>query len=168
MVSEFKDFEAPKEMLDPVHVNQTLAEKGQKLFRQLGCTACHAASGDADRIGPELNRIGDKRAASLDFGKRQDVKHTLPAWLQAKLEDPRSLGTGLKMPSCGFPPEDTRAVVTALLSYGAEPVPDRYQHLPAQRASLVPGGSVGALFDRYRCLSCHQIGDKGGTSPPRR
>ena len=162
MVTEFKDFEAPKEMLDPVHVNQTLAEKGQKLFKLMGCTACHAASGDADRIGPELNRIGDKRAASLDFGKRTDVKHTLPAWLQAKVEDPRSLGTGLKMPSYGFSPEDTRAVVTALLSLGAEPIPAAYQDRPAQRASLVPGGAVGALFDRYRCLSCHQIGDKGG------
>lgn len=162
MVSEFKDFDAPKEMLDPVHVNQTLAEKGQKLFRQMGCTACHVTSGEPDRIGPELNRIGDKRAASLDFGKRTDVKHTLPAWLQAKLQDPRSLGTGLKMPSYGFTPEDTRAVVTALLAYGADPVPGRYQPVPATRPSLVPGGAVGALFDRYRCLSCHQIGDKGG------
>jgi cytochrome c2 len=162
MVTEFKDFEAPKDILDPVHVNQTLAEKGQKLFRQLGCTACHAASDAADRIGPELNRIGDKRAASLDFGKRHDLKRTLPAWLQAKLEDPRSLGTGLKMPSYGFLSEDRRAVVTALLSFGAEPMPERYQHAPVARPSLVPGGTVGALFDRYRCLSCHQIGDKGG------
>ncbi len=163
MVAEFKDFDAPKEMLDPVHVNQTLAEKGQKLFRQMGCTACHvAATGESERIGPELNRIGDKRAASLDFGKRTDVKHTLPAWLQAKVQDPRSMGTGLKMPSYGFSPEDTRAVVTALLAYGAEPVPERYQQLPAARPSLVPGGAVGALFDRYRCLSCHQIGDRGG------
>lgn len=163
MASEFKDFEAPKEMLDPIRVNQTLAEKGQKLFRQMGCTACHAASGaEFDRIGPELNRIGDKRTASLDFGKRKDVRHTLPAWLQAKLEDPRSLGSGLKMPSYGFSPEDNRAVVTALLSYGADPIPDRYQHVAARRPSLVPGGAVGALFDRYRCLSCHQVGDRGG------
>ncbi len=162
MVAEFKDFDAPPGMLDPVHVNQTLAEKGQKLFRLLGCTACHAASGEPDRIGPELNRIGDKRAASLDFGKRKDLKHTLPTWLQAKLEDPRSLGTGLKMPVYGLSPTDTQAVVTALLAYGAEPVPAQYQPVPAVRASLVPGGTVGALFDRYRCLSCHQIGDKGG------
>ena len=26
----------------------------------------------------------------------------------------------------------------------------------------MPGGPVGALVDRYRCLSCHHIGDRGG------
>jgi len=163
MVTEFKDFEAPEGMLEPVRVNQTLAEKGQKLFRTLGCTACHvAAGGESERIGPELNRIGDKRASSLDFGKRTELKHTLPAWLQAKVQEPRSLNTGLRMPSYGFTPEDTRAIVTALLAYGAEPIPAAYLHQPATRPSLVPGGAVGALFDRYRCLSCHQIGDRGG------
>ena len=27
---------------------------------------------------------------------------------------------------------------------------------------MIPGGAVGALIDRYRCLSCHRIGDRGG------
>ena len=34
--------------------------------------------------------------------------------------------------------------------------------MPASLPAPIPGGRVGQLVDRYRCLSCHQIGDKGG------
>ena len=163
MADEFRDFDAPKDMLDPIRVNQTLAEKGQKLFRQSGCFACHNAPGSVnEKFGPELDGIGDKRAASLDFGERKDLPRTLPAWLAAKLESPRSFAQGLKMPAYGFKPEESQAIVTALLSMGSQPVPEAYRFTPAPRPVPVPGGAVGALFDKYRCLSCHQIGDKGG------
>ena len=162
MESEFKDFDAPKEMLDPLRVNQTLAEKGKVLFRQKGCFACHAPGGGVDRFGPELNRIGDKKTASLDFGKRGELPRTLAAWLEAKVQKPGSFQDGLKMPTFGFSPKDTQAVVTALLSLGAEPVPPTFRPLAKARPSMIPGGAVGVLMDKYRCLSCHQVGDQGG------
>ena len=31
-------------------------------------------------------------------------------------------------------------------------------------APRVPGGPVGTLVSRYRCLSCHRIGEEGGSS----
>jgi cytochrome c2 len=160
---EMRDFDAPPNLLEPLRVNQTLAERGGKLFRRFGCFACHEepAAAGGERFGPELDGIGDKRAASLDFGKRTDLPRTLPAWLAAKLSAPRSFADGLKMPVFAFNAQDTAAIATALLSLGAQPVPEAYRHTPAAPASLVPGGRVGELIGRYRCLSCHQIGDRG-------
>ncbi len=160
---ELRDFDAPKDMLAPVRVNQTLAEKGEKLFRVAGCFACHSEpSGSEEKFGPELNGIGDKKASSLDFGRRTDLERTLPAWLAAKIDSPRSFAQGLRMPSYEFNPEERRAVVTALLSLASQPVPEPYRWAPPRVASLLPGGPVGALIDRYRCLSCHHIGEAGG------
>ncbi len=161
MEDELRDFEAPKEILDRLPVNQTLAETGRKLFQRYGCFACHGASAGAERFGPDLDGIGDKKAASLDFGRRADLPRTLPAWLGAKLESPRSFAQGLKMPSFTFGPEDTRAIVTTLLSLSAQPVPAAYRQTARPEPSLVPGGPVGALVTQYRCLSCHRIGDRG-------
>jgi mono/diheme cytochrome c family protein len=160
---ELRDFDAPKDMLTPVRVNQTLAENGRKVFRLAGCFACHSEpSGSEEKFGPELNGIGDKKAASLDFGRRTDLDRTLPAWLAAKIDSPRSFAQGLRMPSYNFNAEDTRAVVTALLSLASQPVPEPYRFAAQRAASLVPGGPVGALIDRYRCLSCHRVGEEGG------
>ena len=65
------------------------------------------------------------------------------------------------MPSYGFSADDSRAVVTALLALGSQSVPDRYRFAPPQKPALLPGGPVGSLIQSYRCLSCHQIGDRG-------
>jgi mono/diheme cytochrome c family protein len=161
---EFRDFDAPKDILEPIRINQSLAENGEKLFRSYGCFSCHAqpALAKVEKFGPDLDGIGDKKAFSLDFGRRTDLPRALPAWLAAKVQDPRSFAQGLKMPRFGFNPEDARAVVAALLSLGAQPVPEAYRYTPARPAALLPGGEVGALINRYRCLSCHQIGDQGG------
>jgi cytochrome c2 len=159
---EFRDFDAPKEILDPPRVNQTQAENGKKLFRAFGCFSCHDPAGPgSEKFGPELDGIGDKRAHSLDFGRRTDLSRTLPVWLAAKLESPRSFADGLKMPSYGFNPDDTRAITTALLALGAQAVPDHVRYAPPQKPALLPGGPVGGLIQSYRCLSCHLIGDKG-------
>ncbi|HEX4826288.1 MAG TPA: c-type cytochrome [Candidatus Polarisedimenticolaceae bacterium] len=161
---ELRDFDAPKDILEPLHVNLTLAEKGEKTFRMRGCVACHPAENAqaAERFGPDLNGIGDKKATSLDFGKRDDLPRTAPAWLAAKLEQPHSFAPGLKMPTFELPADDVQAAVTALLSLGAQPVPEAYRTEAHGTPSLVPGGDVGRLVDRYRCLSCHMIGNAGG------
>jgi cytochrome c2 len=161
---ELRDFDAPKDILVPLRVNQSLAEKGEKTFRARGCFSCHGAEGVtvAERFGPDLNGVGDKKASSLDFGRRDDLPRTTPAWLGAKLAHPRSFAQGLKMPSFDFSPEDVRAVVTALLALGAQPVPESYRFAESSPASVIPGGEVGRLVERYRCLSCHRIGELGG------
>jgi cytochrome c2 len=87
---ELRDFDAPPTILEPLRVNQTIAERGQKLFKSAGCFACHSsAGGEAERFGPDLDGIGDRRAISLDFGKRNDLPRTLEAWLAAKISGER-------------------------------------------------------------------------------
>jgi len=66
------------------------------------------------------------------------------------------------MPTFAFDAEQKRAIVTALLSMPATPVPEAYHSAPAAQPSIVPGGPIGDLVSRYRCLSCHQIGGRGG------
>ncbi|HEX7190787.1 MAG TPA: c-type cytochrome, partial [Thermoanaerobaculia bacterium] len=112
--------------------------------------------------GPDLYGIGDRKASSLDFGRRRDLPRTLTAWLGAKVTSPRSFASGLKMPAFTFDKGQQRAIVTALLSMPAAPVPEAYRPPTVQLASIVPAGTVGALISRYRCLSCHQIGSSGG------
>ncbi len=161
---ELRDFDAPKDILEPLRVNLTLAEKGEKTFRARGCFARHGGEGgkaSAERFGPDLNGIGDKKASSLDFGRRDDLPRTAPAWLGAKLAHPRSFAQGLKMPSFEFSPDDIQAVVTALLALGAEPVPELYRVTEHASETLVPGGEFVRLVDRFRCLSCHRIGNAG-------
>ena len=160
---ELRDFDAPATILDPLRVNQTVAERGEKLFKSAGCFACHSSTAkEAERFGPDLDGIGDRRAISLDFGKRTDLPRTLEAWLAAKISEPRSFASGLKMPTFAFDAAQRRAIVTALLSMPAKPVPEAYRSAPPQQASMVPAGPIGAMVSRYRCLSCHQIGSRGG------
>ncbi len=159
---ELRDFDAPANILDPVRVNQTLAEKGAKLFKTAGCFACHSTQTESERFGPDLDGIGDRSAHSLDFGKRTDLPRTLQAWLSAKISDPRSFATGLKMPTFSFDATQKKAIVTALLAMPADPVPEAYRYAPPPQPGQVPAGQIGALVTQYRCLSCHEIGSKGG------
>jgi len=161
---ELRDFDAPPDILEPLRVNRTLAENGEKTFRARGCFSCHGSEGTTatERFGPDLDGVGDKKAASLDFGRRDDLPRTTAVWLGAKLAHPRSFAQGLKMPSFDLPPDDVRAVVTALLALGARPVPEPYRAAERAAATVIPGGEVGRLIDRFRCLSCHRIGDLGG------
>jgi len=159
---ELKDFDAPPNILDPIRVNQTLAEKGEKLFKSAGCFACHGGVKEGERFGPDLYGIGDRKATSLDFGKRTDLPRNLSAWLNAKISAPRSFADGLKMPTFAFDAEQKRAIVTALLAIPTDPVPDAYRSVAVVQASMVPGGPIGNLVARYRCLSCHRIGSRGG------
>jgi mono/diheme cytochrome c family protein len=159
---ELRDFDAPANILEPLRVKQRLAEQGEKLFKTAGCFACHGGVKEGERFGPDLYGIGDRKATSLDFGRRSDLPRTLTAWLEAKVTAPRSFASGLKMPAFAFDATQRRAVVTALLSISATPVPEPYRATPVQQASIVPAGPIGAIISRYRCLSCHQIGGRGG------
>jgi cytochrome c2 len=164
MMEEFIDPEAPVPAPGPPYKPASRAiEAGGKLYKKYGCGGCHRIAGrtDAAPIGPELTGIGDKPVALLDFGARGDLPQRLPDWLAAKVSDPRSFRAGLRMPDFGFTPEELQALVTALLSCSSTPVPER-DLVRAPVPSYTPPGRFGALVERYRCLSCHQIQDAGG------
>ena len=65
---EFRDFDAPKEILEPLRVNQSLAENGRKLFRLYGCFSCHDPAGigvGEVRAGAGRNRRQEGPVARL-------------------------------------------------------------------------------------------------------
>jgi Cytochrome c2 len=159
---ELRDFDAPSNVLEPLRVKARLADRGEKLFKTAGCFACHGGVKEGERFGPDLYGIGDRKATSLDFGRRSDLPRTLAAWLAAKVTTPRSFANGLKMPTFAFDAGQQRAVVTALLSMPASAVPEPYRPSVVQQASIVPAGAIGTMISRYRCLSCHEIGGRGG------
>ncbi|MFQ5670739.1 MAG: c-type cytochrome [Acidobacteriota bacterium] len=164
MMEEFIDPEAP----DPgpeLRPSRKMVLAGRKLYRSYGCAGCHRIKGleeSTTLVGPDLNGIGDKPVAFLDFGKRTDLRRTLPDWLVAKIKEPRSFHPGLKMPVYRFTDEQIGALVTALLSVGRKPVPEPYRMPAPAEGSYRPPGRFGRLVSRYRCLSCHRIQDRGG------
>lgn len=150
---------APEEAYRPA---QSRIERGGELYRRYGCGGCHRLGGElAPRIGPELDGIGDKAVELLDFGVREDLPRSLPAWLAAKVTEPRSFREDLKMPVLGLEPGEIQALLTALLSETGESLPTAYRTV-AEEPRYDPAGRFGTLFDRYRCLACHRVGGVGG------
>lgn len=161
MEEEFTDPAAP-EPEGNYRPAQRDVERGEELYRRYGCGGCHRLAGEgAARTGPELDGIGAKAVELLDFGDREDLPRLLPAWLAAKVAEPRSFREGLKMPVFGFDRGEVQALVTALLSYTGETLPAEYRQVPEENA-YDPAGAFGELVDRYRCLSCHRVRGQGG------
>lgn len=87
-------------------VNQALAEKGEELFKNKGCSACHAIG--KRLTGPDLAGVSMRRTA---------------AWLENQIlhpdvmvkEDPIARGLfaqfALQMPNQGLTPDEARAVI---------------------------------------------------------
>lgn len=140
-----------------------LADEGGALYRRYGCGGCHGLRGEEaiGKVGPELVGIGDKAADLLDFGERTDLPRRLPDWLGAKVTAPRSFREGLRMPLFSLDENEVTAVVTALLSYTSETVPESYR-VPAETSEYAPPGRFGDLVREYRCMSCHRINGAGG------
>ncbi|HEY5611449.1 MAG TPA: c-type cytochrome, partial [Thermoanaerobaculia bacterium] len=163
MSDEFSDPELPLAEPKVFRPSIKLVETGEALYQQYGCSGCHRieARKTRVRIGPELTGIGDKPAALLDFGRRDDLARSLPAWLAAKINSPRSFRADLKMPDFGFTKEQTEMLVVALLSYSGEKIPESLR-VAAATPHYSPPGRFGELMRTYRCLSCHQVSGVGG------
>ena len=65
---------------------------------EYGCASCHEISGikKPDNFAPELTRIGSKALTQIIF--LPGMQHTLPDYISAKIRQPRSFGSALKMP----------------------------------------------------------------------
>jgi cytochrome c oxidase subunit II len=88
-----------------------LAARGQELFEQVGCGACHAVRGTAAEgtIGPDLTHLAGR--ATLAAGILPNDRDALVRWItQAEMIKP-----GSRMPSFGaLPAEDVEAIAVYL------------------------------------------------------
>jgi len=141
---------------------------GKQLVNERGCASCHEINGikKPDNFAPELTLVGSRPLAKILFAP--GVPHTLPDYIGAKIRNPRSFGTSLKMPQYSLAPQQVDALVTALLAQT-----DRAQKMPAglriaarKPSDYRPAGKAGQLIEDMRCFSCHSINGRGGDMAP--
>jgi cytochrome c2 len=162
-----------KRRLDAMGDEQRTLFLGEKMIARYGCFGCHVIGGfeKASPIGTELTEQGSKLVERLDFGYLEgEIPHTLPAWLEQKLLEPRSFDRDkpskkpeelLRMPKFHLSEPEAEAIVTAVLSLTKEQVP-----LAAQRRLSADERYVEAgrrLVRSYNCQGCHRVGAKGGS-----
>lgn len=151
--------------------NKEIIERGAALVDELGCLSCHALGGKKleIKIGPDLSDAGDWDAHHLEWGNvEQDRQGGLREYLHVKVESPRVFADDNKMPTFGFAAADVEAVVVALTSFSANPLPLEAR-IGSSSATLnlpMPAGSVRKVFDRYQCLVCHSLRGRFGQMAP--
>jgi mono/diheme cytochrome c family protein len=143
-------------------------ERGKALVIERGCAACHEINGvkKPDNFAPELSAVGSRPLAKILFAP--GVPHTLPDYIAAKIRNPRSFGSALKMPQYTLAPMQVDALTSALLAQT-----ERALHLPAslriaarKPSDYHPAGKAGQLMDDMSCFSCHTINGRGGDMAP--
>jgi len=159
------------DLLANVHLEPATPEQiahGKSLVTEYGCASCHEISGikKPENFAPELTRVGSKPITQLIFLPGR--AHTLPNYLAAKIRNPRSFGSALKMPQFSFTPAQVDALTTALLAFT-----DRAQSLPPAltvpvlpASNYEPAGKAGQLMADLACFSCHAINGRGGDMAP--
>ena len=159
------------DLLANVHLDPATPEQithGKTLVTEYGCASCHEINGvkKPENFAPELTRIGSKPVTQLVF--LPGMSHTLPDYIAAKIRQPRSFGSALKMPQFSFNPTQVDALTTALLSLS-----DRSQSLPpgltvptSPASNYQPAGKAGQLIADLACFSCHAINGRGGDMAP--
>ncbi|MCA8941526.1 MAG: c-type cytochrome, partial [Planctomycetes bacterium] len=128
-----------------------VAERGELLWRELACAACHDDPRTATRRAPRLDDIGAR---------------VNPAWLRRFLDDPRATRPGSPMPRPAPGTVDAERglliedLVRYLVSRGG-PMPE-----PKSTASAPSVVAGQQLFDRIGCAACHPPSDGRATDGP--
>jgi cytochrome c len=97
---------------------QSGAARGEKVFEE--CRACHTVDGSNSAVGPTLNGVIGRKAASLDdFRYSPAMKRAEITWtrqtLDAFIADPQKLVPANRMPYAGIPDAKNRADVIEYL-----------------------------------------------------
>jgi cbb3-type cytochrome oxidase cytochrome c subunit len=108
-----------------------------------GCHGCHEIQGYTDiaRIGPELNRIGDKNS---------------PEWVYRWLRNPKEYNQHTRMPDFKLTDEQAGAATAYLMNLSERNTLDYPQ-------KVASGGSAERgkdLVEKVGCLGCHVVGEK--------
>jgi cytochrome c len=149
------------------------AAAGERVYAR-DCAQCHQiGEGAVHRIGPHLNRIFDRRAASHDGFNYSRPLARMGAdgmvWrldtLDAYLENPRALVSGTRMAYRGLRNDSERADLLAYLrSHSDQPqnIPESSPtarrspaDLPPEILAIVGDVEYGAYLAQ-ECVTCHQ------------
>lgn len=158
-----------RKKLGEMSLNDKLVFSGEQLIGHYGCYSCHAIAGFEDRkpIGIELTHQGDKPVDKLDFGFIH-IGHDKWSWLTQKLRDPRGFDTSrvrtfrekLRMPDFNLKPEETEAIVTAILGFVDDKTVKNKKPPVTPETEFVRQGEM--LVKQLNCAACHIIEGEGG------
>lgn len=149
------------------------AARGEKLFRD--CASCHQVGpGAENRVGPQLNNIFGRRAASAGDDYRYSKGLTRMGadglvWtfdtLNAYVENPKALVSDTRMAYRGMKDETDRADLLAYLrGFSASPanIPESEPTARPREVELSPetlaivGDKAYGEYLSSECLTCHQ------------
>ena len=171
LLTAFLGNKTDSDLLANVHLDAATPEQiahGKLLVTEYGCASCHEINGikKPDNFAPELTRIGSKPLTQIIF--LAGMTHALPDYIAAKIRQPRSFGSALKMPQFSLAPAQVDALTTALLA-----LTDRAHDLPLALtvpsklpSDYQPAGKAGKLMDDMACFTCHAINGRGGDLAP--
>lgn len=139
-------------------------ETGRRVFDEVGCGACHAVRGvERERqFAPSLRGFGSTPVERLAFvGLPAGTRRTVADWIFRKIERPELQRPVAKMPRVRLAAAEVAAATVAVLALRETGGP--LVRAAERAAPPALHGEVGALVERFRCLSCHRLGGAGGT-----
>jgi cytochrome c2 len=133
--------------LDPPDAPRLAA--GRRLILESGCFSCHEIPGFEGQTfrGPALDSIGYK---------------VRPGWLAEWLHDPKSYLPQSKMGNFRLTAAEIAGLQAFLETQRAQPPLDS----TGVNWSRANTGNGRALFGELRCVSCHAVNGRGGTTAP--
>ncbi len=171
LLAGFLEAKTDSDLLAKVRLEPASAAEiahGLRLVRERGCASCHEINGvnKPDNFAPELTLVGSQSLAKILFV--EGVAHTLPDYLQAKIQRPHAFGPATKMPQYTFSTSQVDALVTALLAQTqrATDLPVALRIAGRRESDYRPAGKAGELMADMNCFSCHPINGRGGDMAP--
>jgi mono/diheme cytochrome c family protein len=171
LIQGFLESKTDSDFMANVHLDPATAQQiahGKLLVTEMGCAICHEINGlrMPEDFAPDLTLVGSRPLAKIVF--LPGMQRSLPAYIEAKIKQPRSFGPALKMPQFTIATSQVDSLVTALLAQT-----DRANTLPAPlhvaghpQSSYQPAGTAGRLMQDLNCFSCHSINGRGGDMAP--
>jgi mono/diheme cytochrome c family protein len=171
LVTGFLESKTDPDFTANVHLEPATAQQiahGKLLATEMGCAVCHEINGlrRPEDFAPILTSVGSRPLEKIVFVP--GMPHTLPAYIEAKIRQPRSFGSALKMPQFTLATAQVDDLVTALLAETdrAMALPVRLHVAGAPLSNYEPSGPAGRLMRDLNCFSCHSINGRGGDMAP--
>ena len=120
-----------------------LLELGSTRFREARCISCHPINGRGGYVASDLGKVASKATAE---------------WLYGYIKNPKRLQPGVEMPRYRFNDMELAAVVAYIQSEYVDYETAELPELPPQIPNPAYFEQGQALFKKYNCSGCHELG----------
>jgi cytochrome c2 len=150
------------------------SKKGQRIFADLNCAACHSIHNVGGTLGPVLDGIGARRNSDYLQAKFCDTEEAKKRYAELTQANDNNLFSHVRIS------KDSSDSIVAFLLTLPEPsggfIVEGHSHLPAEQppvntafkpAATTSSSEAGAkLYSDLGCMACHSIGNNGGWLGP--